>query len=247
MGNIEKIKLEFERIKNIGFIKSTRQNNKDGGIGNTFEDYLGVEENNLKDPDFEGFEVKTQRFMNSSYITLFSKTPTFPKGANKLLKEKYGEVRDPEFPELKKLYASIFCGKWSNVYGKHKMTLNVNYNINRLQFQVKNLRNELDNQVYWDFKDLQKGISKLNKLFVVFAESKEENGIKYYHFNRGYVFLDLDFNSFLKEIESGNIQFDIRIGVHKSGKNYGKPHDHGSGFRIKKENLINLYKTKLEL
>ena len=50
MENLEKIKLEFERIKNLGFIKSTRQNNRDGGIGNTFEDYLGVEENNLKDP-----------------------------------------------------------------------------------------------------------------------------------------------------------------------------------------------------
>jgi len=247
MENLEKIKLEFERIKNLGFIKSTRQNNRDGGIGNTFEDYLGVEENNLKDPDFEGFEVKTKRFMNSSYITLFSKTPTFPRGANNILKEKYGEVRDPEFPDLKKLYASIFGGKWSNVYGKYKMTLNVDYNIQKLELQVLNQNNVLENQVYWDFKDLRSGISKLDKLFVVFAESKEENGIKYYHYNRGNVFLNLNFNSFLKEIEKGNIQFDIRIGVHKSGRNYGKPHDHGSGFRIKKENLIKLYNSKLEL
>ena len=72
MDKLEKIKFEFDRIKDLGFIKSTRQNNKDGGIGNTFEDYLGVEENNLRDPDFEGFEIKTKRFMNSSYITLFS-------------------------------------------------------------------------------------------------------------------------------------------------------------------------------
>ena len=76
MNKLDKIKSEFERIKRLGFIKSTRQNNKDGGIGNTFEDYLGVDENNLSDPDFEGFEVKTKRFMNkagSSYnILIFS-------------------------------------------------------------------------------------------------------------------------------------------------------------------------------
>lgn len=247
MDNIGKIKQEFERIKSLGFIKSTRPNNRDGGIGNTFEDYLGVEENNLKDPDFEGFEVKTKRFMNSSYITLFSKTPSYPKGANSILKEKYGEIRDPEFPDLKKLYASIFGGKWSNVYNKFKMTLNVDYNLEKLQLKVVNQNDELDNQVYWDFKDLKKGISKLNKLFVVSAESKIENGVNYYHYNRGLVFLSLNFDSFLKEIEQGNIQFDIRIGVHKSGRNYGKPHDHGSGFRIKKENLSKLYDSNLRL
>ena len=47
---------EFQRIKNLGFVKSNRPNNRDGGIGNTFEDYLGVQENNLREADFEGFE-----------------------------------------------------------------------------------------------------------------------------------------------------------------------------------------------
>jgi hypothetical protein len=35
--------------------------------------------------------------------------------------------------------------------------------------------------------------------------------------------------------------YDIRIGSYSSGKNYGKPHDHGSGFRIKEHNIIKLY------
>lgn len=247
MDNLMKVRLEFERIKNLGFVKSTRKNNRDGGIGNTFEDYLGVKENNLKDPDFEGFEVKTKRFMNSSYITLFSKSPTYPKGANSLLKDKYGEVRDPQFSDLKKLYASVFGGKWSNIYSKYKMKLQVDYNLEQLQLHILNPNNELDNKVYWDFKDLENGISKLNKLFVVSAESKEVDGVTCYHYNRGDVFLDLNFSSFLREIEEGNIQFDLRIGVHKSGKQYGKPHDHGSGFRIQKDNLTNLYDSKLEL
>jgi hypothetical protein len=247
MNKLDKIKSEFERIKRLGFIKSTRQKNKDGGIGNTFEDYLGVDENNLSDPDFEGFEVKTKRFMNSSVVSLFSKSPTYPKGANRLLKEKYGEVRDPEFPDLKKLYASIYGGKLSNVYGKFKMTLVVDYVEKRLYLHIFDQNNDLDKEVYWSFEELEKGISKLKKLFIVFAESKDINGLRYYHYNSGNVYLDLNFKSFLEEIEEGNIQFDLRIGVHKSGKNYGKPHDHGSGFRIRKENIDKLYKTKLIL
>jgi len=34
---------------------------------------------------------------------------------------------------------------------------------------------------------------------------------------------------------------DIRIGTYKSGSNMGKPHDHGTGFRVKKEFLDKLY------
>ena len=38
--NIDKIVSEFERIRDLGFLPNNRPNNKDGGIGNTFEDYL---------------------------------------------------------------------------------------------------------------------------------------------------------------------------------------------------------------
>ncbi|MCG5643687.1 MvaI/BcnI family restriction endonuclease [Flavobacteriaceae bacterium LSUCC0859] len=246
MNKVEKIVKEFNRIKKLGFVKSNRVKNKDGGIGNTFEDYLGVEENNLKDPDFEGFEIKTQRELTSSYITLFSKSPSYPKGANAILKEKYGEVRDSSFPDLKKLYASVFGNKWSEVYGKYFMKMHVDYSNNRVYLHVKN-GGEIYDEVYWNFEDLEKGLNKLNKLFVVSAEQKSIDNIYHYHYNSGTVFLDIDFNEFLKILENGFIQFDIRIGVYKSGKNYGKPHDHGSGFRIKKESLYGLYKEKLEL
>lgn len=246
MEKIEKVKREFNRIKELGFIRSNRVRNKDGGIGNTFEDYLGVLENNLKDPDFEGFEVKTQRQITSSYITLFSKSPSFPRGANAILKEKYGEVRDTDFPELKKLYASIFGNKWSRVYGKFDMNMDVDYKNDKIFLQVKD-DDGIDREVHWDFSDLKKGLTKLDKLFVVFAEQKVIEDVRHYHYNKGNVYMDLNFDSFLHNMNVGNIQFDIRIGVHKSGRNYGKPHDHGSGFRIKKENLVELYDTKIHL
>ena len=242
----EKVSNEFKRIKALGFIPSNRPNNKDGGIGNTFEDHLGVLENNLKDPDFEGFEVKTQRFLTSSYITLFSKSPSFPKGANAILKDKYGEVRDPDFPDLKKLYASIFGHRHSKVYDKFEMKLNVDENNQKIFLEIIS-NNDIDNEVYWTFDDLKKGINKLQKLFIVFADSKKIDDNLSFHYKEGHVFLNIDFNQFILMLKKGLIMFDIRMGVHKSGKNYGKPHDHGSGFRIKRENLKDLYQERIRL
>lgn len=246
MVELDKIKNEFNRIKNLGFVKSNREKNKDGGIGNTFEDYLGVSENNLKDPDFAGFEVKTQRLLTPSYVTLFSKSPSSPKGANAILKEKFGEIRDKNFPELKKLYASIFGNKYSVVYNKHKMKLDLDFPNEKLFLEVLS-DNYCYKEVYWNFADLRKGLKKLNNLFFVTAEHKKEAGYSYYHYKKAIVFLDLNFYKFLDAISEGLIQFDIRIGVYNSGKQYGKPHDHGSGFRIKKEYFENLYTTKLDL
>lgn len=62
---IDKVKIikEFNRIKDLGFIKSNRSHNT--GIGKTFEDHLGVIENNDRLPDFAGFEVKSQRALTS--------------------------------------------------------------------------------------------------------------------------------------------------------------------------------------
>ena len=73
--NTKKIINEFNRIKELGFVKNTKPNHGDGTAGNTFETYLGVKENNLRDPDFEEFEVKTKKSLSGSWTTLFSKKP----------------------------------------------------------------------------------------------------------------------------------------------------------------------------
>jgi hypothetical protein len=68
MIDISLLKNEFERISKLGFVKCTRPKNSDGGIGNTFEDYLGVKENNLKEPDFKGFEIKASLPQSQTYF-----------------------------------------------------------------------------------------------------------------------------------------------------------------------------------
>ncbi len=140
MTNKQLIIKEFRRIKKLGFVKSRRRSNT--GIGKTFEDYIGVEENNIDKPDFAGYEIKAHREISSSYVTLFTKAPSFPKGANTYLKDTYGTP---------------------------------------------------------------------------------------------------SFTKFLNMIDKGLIMYDIRIGSYKTGKNIGKTHDHGSGFRILEKNLKTLY------
>ena len=62
---------QFNIIKDKGFIKSQRRG--DGAAGNTFEDELGLEENNIAAPDIEGNELKVKRKGASGLQTLFNK------------------------------------------------------------------------------------------------------------------------------------------------------------------------------
>lgn len=56
MTNKEMIIEAFYKVKTMGWVKSHRRNNT--GIGKTFEDCIGVIENNLNEPDLFGFELK---------------------------------------------------------------------------------------------------------------------------------------------------------------------------------------------
>ncbi|MCB0536876.1 MAG: MvaI/BcnI restriction endonuclease family protein [Bacteroidetes bacterium] len=247
MTKKETIKKDFHKIKELGFVECTRPNNRDGGIGNTYEDLLGVQENNLKEPDYLGYEIKSKREYNSSYISLFSKAPSYPKGANSYLRETFGEIRDPNHPEKKKLYASVFGHRYSIVYQKYKMKLKVDRENKKLFLIIKDLEDNFMESVYWTFEHLKKASIKMKSLKLVLAETKKENNIIKYHFNKAELYENFLFDNLLENIENGGIMFDIRIGVHNSGKNFGKTHDHGSGFRVKRENFKNLYESFEEI
>lgn len=78
MNNREKIIAAFQDIKRRGFIPSHRTH--DTGIGKTFEDLIGIIENNERRPDLNGYEIKTKRETSTSYSTLFTKTVVSQEG-----------------------------------------------------------------------------------------------------------------------------------------------------------------------
>jgi len=76
----ESLIARFKEISEEGWIENRRFGN-DGGIGNTLEDLLGIEENNLPIPNAAEWELKTQRLKTSSLTTLFHIEPS-PRAMN---------------------------------------------------------------------------------------------------------------------------------------------------------------------
>jgi hypothetical protein len=66
---------EFRAIAQKGWIPNARHGNS-GGIGNTLEDLLEIEENNLPIPNAAEWELKAQRLNTSSLTTLFHTEPS---------------------------------------------------------------------------------------------------------------------------------------------------------------------------
>lgn len=243
---LDEIIKRFNAIREMEFVESTRPNNKDGGIGNTLEDLLSVKENNNSKADLFGYEIKSQRELTSSYISLFSKSPDYPKGANSILKEKYGEIRDNSIH--KKLYASLLGGRESLIYQKYYMKLDLDRINEKLILNSLSIDTNVSySDVYWKFETLRKASHKLNNLIFAQADTKSINNIQYFHYKKIFIYSSFNFDAFIEAIEQGLIQFDIRIGAYKSGKNIGKAHDHGSGFRIRPDNLKILYKDYKEV
>lgn len=244
MSNKEKIIEAFNKVKALGWVKSHRSNNT--GIGKTFEDCIGVVENNRNEPDLFGFEIKSHRASSSSYVTLFTKSPSYPRrGANGYLRDKFGSI-DPD-NNLKKLHTSIFADKYNTYEGKYSFRLIHKEDERRIYIEVYTADDHklLDNKVYYTYADMEKALrDKLRNLLYVTAQRRmNPDGTESFCFDSAEIYCDPSLECFLKLLDQGYIMYDIRMGSYKSGKLYGKPHDHGSGFRIKEDTLLKLYST----
>jgi len=67
-------KLMAQRDK--GWIQSRAKPGNDGAVGNTLEDLLGIDENNLPIPNAAEWELKAQRESSASLTTLFHYEPS---------------------------------------------------------------------------------------------------------------------------------------------------------------------------
>lgn len=258
---------DFKYVKSQGFYKSHRSHNT--GIGKTFEDVMEIEENNLQIADYQGcIELKSQRDYTQSMITLFTKSPSYPNNANTILRQRYGSL-DPE-SGYNILHTTMVHSKYNTFMNVWGFKLQINQKEERIEIKIKSLGNsklkskgilpyfeieeELENNkekilnnienflVYYSFNDLKKKISeKCSLIAYILAETKREDDIEYFHFIKATLLSNLTFEKFLSNIRNDIIKYDIRLGAYRSGINKGKTHDHGSGFRVKKENLPNLF------
>jgi len=224
---LRKLKEQLEKIKAMGFVKTHRAH--DTGIGKTLEDLLGIKENNLRLPDVGEVELKAKRMDSGSMLTVATKSPE-PKGINKVLFEKYKYLDK----EGKYNLHSTVCGS-----RKNPQSFKVVFESEKLV-----LKNKSKIEAYWPisiFDDVLK--AKSDKILLAFAETKGERKTKNekFHFTEAYLLSDLNINKFKSAVENDKLKIDIRIGVYRSGKNKGKYHDHGTGFRINKRDFLHLF------
>ena len=224
---LSQVKKALKDISEKGWVKSNRLH--DTGVGKTLEDLLKITENNIALPDFGVMELKSQRINTSSMMTLFTKSPEGITNAD--IRKRFG-YPDSEFPNVKILHQTINNGR-KNAMGFH---CKIDEKQNKL-FILKN-RTVLG---YYNLDFLkQKAVEKIgNGLIMVLAENRKERKHEYFHYKEAYILKDIDPVKFLL-----HSKYDIRLGVYHSGKDAGKPHDHGSAFRITVKSIPDLFRIK---
>lgn len=248
----------IQRLKEIaamGWVENGRQGNH-GGIGNTLEDLLGIEENNLPIPNASEWELKTQRLNTTSLTTLFHSepSPTALKFVPSILLPNYGwkhQEAGKKYPDSEKSFRQTIHGLSRSDRGfmvkidRDERKVLISFDADSvdkrhsewLKEVEKNIGlGELNPQPYWGFEDLEYKVgSKLTNCFFVQADTKRENGKEYCKYERAMMLRGLDFEGFLECLENGTIlvDFDARTG-----------HNHGTKFRIRQNGWPLLYREK---
>lgn len=221
---LSEFKQKFCSIKARGFIKSQRKG--DGAVGNTFEDELGLQENNIAGPDIEGNELKAARRGAGGKQTLFTKEGDWVVPQRDYV-ETYG------FPHTTKI------GEMS---GQSTVTKTVN---NRGLSIVTT--DDYCAVVYgdtiivkWDWETLVNQFAKKFPACVkVFANVEKRDGVEYFHYNEAYRFIGTDKNLFRTAIENDMIAIDIRM---RTQKMIGKSlRNRGTAFRINHSRMEELF------
>lgn len=242
---IDSFRKDFLSIKQKGWVLSKRKH--DTGIGKTFEDLIGIHENNNFLADYKDvLELKSKRELSESMVTLFTKAPSYPKKVNSVLRKKYGQP-DEKADNMKILHTTISANKFNTFANKFGFKLEVDEKQQKIFITIKNLQSDKieDVEIYYDFEDAKNIIEKKCKYIAyISAETKKENRREYFKFTKAVLLSGLTFEKFIEFIKKGIIVYDIRLGVYRSGKDKGKTHDHGSGFRILKNNLSKVFNIK---
>lgn len=243
---------KLKEIAAMGWIPNARKGNQ-GGIGNTLEDLLNTQENNLPIPNAAEWELKTQRLDSISLTTLFHSEPS-PRAIRfvpQVLLPKYGWAHQ----EDGKKYPTGEMSFRQTIHGLARSDRGFMVKIDRAEKKILitfdskavDIRhaiwlnsvkeraglNELNPQPYWGFDDLEhKAGTKLLNCFYVQAEVKIQRKKEYYKYTKVMMLQKFSFEGFLKAIEEAKIliDFDARTG-----------HNHGTKFRMRQNSLPMLY------
>lgn len=239
--NIIKLKKEFKKISDKGYIKGIYNNS--ASIGRTFENELNLSMNKESEPDYNGIELKTRRTYSKSMITLFNAVPDGERPLELArLRDRYGwpYKRDKKY---KALYAEIYGNKVKFAGTKYQYKLDVNKLDKKIFLCIYNKEGELlEKEVYWSFDYIkEKLLNKLKVLALIEAWPNKINGWNYFKYYKIDFYSLKGFEEFINLIETGKIKVAIRIDIYMDKENYGRMYDHGCGFSISKKDINLLF------
>jgi len=243
----EELIKELKKIKTKGWIPNSRPGNA-GGIGNTLEDLLEIEENNLPIPNASKWELKCQRKNTTSLTTLFhmEPSPRALKFVPRIFLPLYGWEHQSISDELS--FRQTICGlsRTDRGFGitidysekKIFISFDASQVAARHKDWLKSVERrvglgELDPKPYWGFDDLEyKAGTKLLNCFYIRADVKRKNKQEFFHYDEITILQKFSFKKFLTALEKGwlLIDFDART-----------KHNHGTKFRLRKDMLPQLY------
>ncbi|MGQ4810215.1 hypothetical protein NKDENANG_03664 [Candidatus Entotheonellaceae bacterium PAL068K] len=248
----ESLIFELLKIRNMEWIENRRHGN-DGGIGNTLEDLLDIEENNLPIPNAAEWELKTQRTTTSSLNTIFhmEPSPRAYKFVPQIFLLNYGWLHDEaghKYPENEMSFRQTIRGgkitdrgfgfEIDRFHRKVIVTFDASKVDDRHSEWLKCVEQKiglgpLNPAPYWGFDDLgHKAGTKLTNCFFVKVEVQKIKGKQHFWYKTVMMLTNFSVEKFIDALSNDNIyiDFDARTG-----------HNHGTKFRLKQNVLPLLY------
>jgi len=236
--NLQKLRKEFNKIKEQGLIKSLRPGTT--GVGYTFETLLNKKEDSESKPDYFGIELKTKLGYSKSPLNLFNCIPLRNgRSAINYIFNTYS-IFKLNNKNIKFFEREIYN---TSIYKNYKITFRIKINYYTQQIILKSYMNNefIEDVAYWDFVTVEKKLkTKMNYLAIIEAYPYKYKNILYYKYLKMTTYKLKGFLEFLKLIEDDKIFVEFYLIKHLNNK----IENHGVTFRIKSKNIEKLY-TKL--
>lgn len=248
----------LQEIRDQGWIENQRHGNS-GGVGNTIEDLLGIEENNLPIPNAAEWELKCQRSNTSSLTTLMHMEPS-PRTlslVSALLLPNYGwkhskaggkhPINEMSFRATINHLSRTDRGFGIKVNHEERK-IEVSFDSDAVDLRHQEWLDQVDQRIglkelepqpYWGFDDLfHKAGTKLHNCFYIRADVSNIDGREHYHYREIFMLQGFSQEKFITAIEAGNllVDFDARTG-----------HNHGTKFRLAQKCMPEIYDKVTQL
>ena len=157
------------------------------------------------------------------------------------LKQKYGYSSSVYDNDEKVLHSTLSADRFTPIANTGNM-LRIHCRPDGIYIESQDVIED----IFWSREALRKCFEKKYKNKFVYAKAltRGTGSNEEFHFIEAYEVSGFDYDAFITLLETGKIYVDLRIGQYHNGKNKGKTHDHGTGFRIREIDQPLLFKVQ---